>query len=103
MGDSIRAYFLAGTVQGLLSLANSEDFRVERFVGSLCTHLPKQFACFGDQRDPANRPILCGRLGVATHDDLASSKIYIPPCNLSSFTFSTAGECQTTKEVRTIS
>src|SRR5205809_115217 len=64
---------------------------------------PSQRESIGNQRHPAHCPILCSRFGIAAHNDLASVKVHIAPCDLTGFTFPAAGECQSAQEVCAIS
>src|SRR5438105_4423371 len=88
MSDSICADFLACTIKRFLAFAHTKDFCVQTLRMPLSAHAFKQRTSIGDQRDPAHCPILCGRFRVAAHNNLASFKVHIAPCDLTRFAFS---------------
>ena len=78
--------FLHARSRDFLTFTDSKKFRLQRFIETLAPHSLKQSACIGNQRHAAQFPILCARLGITAHDDLASVKIHVSPSDLSRLT-----------------
>src|SRR6516162_9560448 len=79
MHDAICADFLARSIKRLLTFADTEYFRIERFALSVAAHSSKQRTSIWNQRNTAHFPILRSGCCVATHNDFASVKIHVAP------------------------
>ena len=95
--------YLARSIKCFLAFAHMKHLCIQTLARTLSAHALKQRTSIGYQRDTANCPILCGRFGIAAHNNLASIKVHIAPCDLTGFTFPAAGECQSAQEVCAIS
>src|SRR5262249_5484364 len=103
MCDAIGANLFACTIKCLLAFADAEHFSVQRLTDTFAAHSLKQPTRIGNQRNTAQFPILCGRFGVAPHNDFALLEIQVTPFNFGCFTLPAAGKCQSTQEVCAIS
>src|SRR4051812_32542053 len=103
VSDSICTDFFARTIERFLAFTHTKDPCIQTLARTLSAHALKQRMSIGYQRDTAHCPILCGRFGIAAHNDLASVKVHIAPCDLTGFTLPAAGECQSAQEVCAVS